>query len=89
MKKIKFLLLLLIIIYFNSCTQHLVDNKGIITRIEYSDKDGIYNIYLKSVDGILLCYGPFETVGRVFFFETKNLSYHVGDTVKFLSNEND
>ena len=88
MKKIKFLLLLLIIICFSSCTQHLVDDKGIVTRIEYSYKDGIYNVYLKSIDGKLFCYGPIEMASREFFFETKNLSYHVGDTVKFLGNEN-
>lgn len=83
MKKIKFLLLLLVIICFSSCTQHLKNDKGVVIRVEYSYQEGTYNVYLRDIDKqSLLCYDFFA--GKEFFFETKNSSYHIGDTVKFI-----
>ena len=84
MKKIKFLLLLLLIVCFNSCTQHLNDDKGIVTRVEYSYQEGVYNVYLKSINKEFFCYGPLEMGSKSFFFTTENSSYHIGDTVKFV-----
>ena len=83
MKKVKFLLLLLVIICFSSCTQHLMDDKGIVTRVEYSYQEGIYNVYLRCIDGKFLCNGPLG-VDKSFYFTTKNSPYHIGDTVKFI-----
>ena len=83
MKKIKFLLLFLLIVCFSSCTQHLMDDKGIVTRVEYSYQEGVYNIYLSDIDRCLFC-RSLLVGGKEFFFETKNSSYHVGDTVKFV-----
>ena len=84
MKRIKFLLLLLVIICFSSCTQHLIDDKGIVTRVEYSYQEGIYNVYLRSIDGKLFCEGPLEIDNKSLYFKTKDPSYHIGDTVKFV-----
>jgi len=85
MKKIKFLLLLLVIICFSSCTQHLKNDKGIVIRVEYSYQEGTYNVYLRDInEQLLFCYDFFELAGKEFFFETKNSSYHIGDTVKFI-----
>ena len=84
MKKIKFLLLLLLIVCFSSCAQHLKNDKGIVTRVEYSYQEGIYNVYLRNIDRKLFCHGPLESSNKDFFFETKNPSYHIGDTVKFV-----
>lgn len=84
MKKIKLLLLLLVIICFSSCTQHLMDDKGIVTRVEYSYQKGTYNVYLRGINGKLFCYGPSEMDNKDFYFKTKDPSYHVGDTVKFV-----
>ena len=83
MKKIKFLLLLLLIVCFSSCTQCLTDDKGIVTRVEYFYQGGIYNVYLRDIDGCLLCRSLLGG-GKEFFFITKNSSYHIGDTVKFV-----
>lgn len=84
MKTIKFLLLFLVIICFSSCTQHLTDDKGIVTSVEYSYQKGFYNVYLKTIDRQFLCYGFTEMCGKNVFFTTRNSSYHVGDTVKFI-----
>lgn len=87
MKKIKFLLLLFVIICFNSCTQHLIDDKGVVTRVELSDDEGIFNVYLKEIDKYPLCYDDLWNFPKTFYFKTSTL-YHVGDTIYLQSNEN-
>lgn len=82
MKKLIILLFLLICC---SCTQHLIDDKGIVTRIEMSSKDRVFNVYLKEINveinGGSLCVDFFD-FPKTFYFETKT-PYHIGDTIKF------
>ena len=79
MKKLIILFLSLICC---SCTQYLADDEGIVTRVELSDKEGIFNVYLKEIDGISLCYSDLCDLPRTVYFKTSTL-YRVGDTIKF------
>ena len=87
MKKIKFLLLLLVIVCFSSCTQCLTDDKGIVTRIELSGKEGTFNVYLREINNTSLCQDDCFGFPRNFYFKTSTL-YHVGDTIYFQNNDN-
>ena len=89
MKKIKYLLFLLAIICC-SCTVHLTEDFGIVTKVEecvdannHILNPPSYEIYLRGINKTNLCCNPFG-VGVDFYFRTKNSNYHVGDTVRLV-----
>ena len=85
--KTKLIILLLLSICFSSCTQCLTDDKGIVTRIELSDKEGTFNVYLREIDNTSLYQNACFDFPKTFYFKTSTL-YHVGDTIHFQNNEN-
>ena len=87
MKKIKFLLLLLVIICFSSCTQCISTDTAIVRKVERNYNNG-YNVYLECLNKRdAICYNSLG-ISEPIYFVTKNPTYRVGDTVKFLGNEN-
>ena len=83
MKKIKFLLLILLITCC-SCTQCISTDTAIVKRVERNYNDG-YNVYLECPNKSgALCHNGLG-IAEDIYFRTKNPTYHVGDTVKFIN----
>ena len=82
MKKIKFLVLILLITCC-SCTQCISTDMALVKRVERYNEG--YNVYLESLNKIDdLCHNSIG-IPEDIYFRTKNPTYHVGDTVKFVN----
>lgn len=89
-KKFKYLLFSLLVMCC-SCTVHLTEDIGIVTRVEECVDDTndriSYNIYLRGVNKTISCYDSYG-FRKTFYFKTGKLIYHVGDTVRFVNYSN-